>query len=42
MAHLWDTNVVSHGEIVMAHIWMSYGTHIDESWHTYGWVMAHI
>ena len=27
---------------VMAHIWMSHGTHIDELWHTYQWVMAHI
>jgi len=27
---------------VMAHIWMSHGTHMNESWHTYEWVMAHI
>jgi len=29
-------------EWVMAHIWMSHGTHMNESWHTYEWVMAHI
>ena len=27
---------------VMAQIWMSHGTHMNESWHTYEWVMAHI
>jgi len=26
----------------MALIWMSHGTHVNESWHTYEWVMAHI
>jgi len=25
----------------MAHIWMSRGTHMNESWHTYKWVTAH-
>jgi len=38
-------------EWVMAHLWMSYGTHMNESWHTYEcawsmctyeWVMAHL
>ena len=29
-------------ERVMTHIWMSHGTHMNESWHTYVWVMAHI
>ena len=27
---------------VMAHIWMSHGTHMNEPRHTYEWVMAHI
>ena len=26
----------------MAHIWMSHGTHMNESWHAYEWVMGHI
>jgi len=26
----------------MAHIWMSHGTHMIESWHTYKCVMAHV
>ena len=28
-------------ERVMAQIWISHGTHMNESWHTYEWVMAH-
>jgi len=27
---------------IMAHVWMSHGTHLNESWHTCEWVMAHI
>jgi len=27
---------------VVSHIWMSHGTPMNESWHTYEWVMAHI
>jgi len=26
----------------MAHIWMSHGTHMNESCHTYEWAMSHI
>ena len=29
-------------EWVMAHVWMSHGTRMHESWHTYEWVMAHV
>ena len=29
-------------EWVMVHIWMSHGTHMNESWHTFEWVMAHM
>jgi len=29
-------------EWAMAHIWMSYGTNMNESWHKYEWVMAQI
>jgi len=28
-------------DCVMAHIWMSHGTHMSEAWHTNEWVMAH-
>jgi len=24
----------------MVNIWVSHGTHMNESWHTYEWVMA--
>jgi len=24
------------------HLWMSHGTHINESWQTYKWIMAHV
>ena len=27
---------------IMSHIWMSHGTHMNESCHTYEWVMLHI
>ena len=27
---------------VMAHIWMSHGTYMSESWHIYEWIMARI
>ena len=26
----------------ITHIWMSHGTRMNESWHTYEWVMAHV
>jgi len=26
----------------ISHIWMSHGTHMNESWHTYEWVLSHI
>jgi len=26
----------------MPHIWMSHATHMNESCHTYGWVMSHV
>ena len=29
-------------EWVMAHMWMSCGTHVNELWHTCEWVMAHM
>jgi len=32
---------VTHG-CITAHIWMSYVTHMNESCHTYEWVMSHI
>jgi len=25
---------------VMAHMWMSHGTHMNESWHTYEWIVS--
>jgi len=25
----------------MLHVWMNYVTHVNESWHTHKWVMAH-
>ena len=25
---------------VMSHVWISHGPHMNESWHTYEWVMA--
>ena len=34
--------VVTHSyEVAMAHMWMSHGTHVKESWHTCGGVMVH-
>ena len=38
--HTW-MNYVTY-EWVTAHIWMSHGTHVNESRHTYEWVTAHI
>jgi len=29
-------------EYAISHMWMSHGTHMNESWHTYEWVIAHI
>ena len=29
-------------EWVMAHMWMSHGTYVNESWHICEWVMAHM
>ena len=37
----WRVNLTSH-ERVMAHTWIGHGTYMNESWHTYWWVMAHI
>jgi len=34
--------VSCHHEWVIVHIWMSHGTHMNESWHPYEWVMAPI
>ena len=38
----WVIPHISRSHGVMAHIWMSHGTHMNESWHTYEWVMAHV
>ena len=37
--HTW-TSPTTH-EWVVSHIWMRHVTHINESWHTYEWVMSH-
>jgi len=42
--HFWTESYVNESclmyEWVMAHIWMSLGTHMNESWHTYEWVLC--
>ena len=35
--HIWCHTC----EWVMAHMWISHGTYVNESWHMYEWVMAH-
>jgi len=45
MSHVTFMNESCHTyhthEWVMAHTWVSHGTHMSESWHTHEWVMAH-
>jgi len=47
MAHIilnesWHLMSCHTCEWVMAHMWMSHGTHVNESCHTYEWVMSHM
>jgi len=44
LIHMLDVSQITHKDMqwVTSHIWMSHGTHMNESWHTFEWVMAHI
>jgi len=54
MVNIWMNILIawmSHGEyvhgngrfsLVIAHVCMSHSEHINESWHTYGWITSHI
>jgi len=42
MRNFWRLRVCGTCCTYMRHVWMSYGTRMNESWHTYEWVMAHI
>jgi len=42
MCHVTRTNASGLiSKCTLWHIWVSHGTHMSESWHTYEWVMAH-
>ena len=46
MAHMWKSHGTHYSFLIevskVLHIWMSYGAHVNESWHTCERVMAHM